>query len=283
MRRINCYNHDFSVNRKGLFLMHIFLCEDSIDGIFTGIYDAWASRYGHKNIKLCINDTITYELFSEYITVTPDSEKSEKVGRTIIARLGMEVYQDILQAVLAHDDKKKNEQPDKADCIYRTLLYGFSLADGHRILQALGNPYIARVFELSRSTGNEAHHLLGFLRFQELENGVLFSAIHPKNQVISVLAEHFADRLPQEHFMIYDATHQIAAIHKAGSGYFLTDASNLNPDVITRLSPAEKEYQKLWCGFFDSISIEARKNPKLQSQNIPKRFWKDTVELASDK
>lgn len=54
----------------------------------------------HKNIKLCINDTITYELFSEYITVTPDSEKSKKVGRTIIARLGMEVYQDILQAVL---------------------------------------------------------------------------------------------------------------------------------------------------------------------------------------
>ena len=283
MRRINCYNHDFSVNRKGLFLMHIFLCEDSIDGIFTGIYDAWASRYGHKNIKLCINDTITYELFSEYITVTPDSEKSEKVGRTIIARLGMEVYQDILQAVLAHDDKKKNEHPDKADCIYRTLLYGFSLADGHRILQALGNPYIARVFELSRSTGNEAHHLLGFLRFQELENGVLFSTIHPKNQVISVLAEHFTDRLPQEHFMIYDSTHQIAAIHKAGSRYFLTDASNLNPDVITRLSPAEKEYQKLWCGFFDSIAIEARKNPKLQSQNIPKRFWKDTVELASGK
>ena len=72
-------------------------------------------------------------------------------------------------------------------------------------------------------------------------------------------------------------------IHKAGSGYFLTDASNLNPDVITRLSPAEKEYQKLWCGFFDSIAIEARKNPKLQSQNIPKRFWKDTVELSSGK
>ena len=104
--------------------MHIFLCEDSIDGIFTGIYDAWASRYGHKNIKLCINDTITYELFSEYITVTPDSEKSKKVGRTIIARLGMEVYQDILQAVLTHDDKKKNEYPDKADLPY-TLIWIF--------------------------------------------------------------------------------------------------------------------------------------------------------------
>lgn len=167
--------------------MHIFLCEDSIDGIFTGIYNAWTSKYGHQNTKLCINDTITYELFSEYITVTPDAVKSQKVGRTIQSRLGLKVYQEILQAVLAHDDKHKN-QPDKADCIYRTLLYGFSLPDGHKILQALGNPSISRIFELSRSTGNEAYHLFGFLRFQELENGVLFSTIHPKNQVLSILA-----------------------------------------------------------------------------------------------
>ena len=32
--------------------MYIFLCEDSIDGIFTGVYDAWASRYGHQNVAL---------------------------------------------------------------------------------------------------------------------------------------------------------------------------------------------------------------------------------------
>gem|GEM_PF-5421032 len=41
--------------------MHIFLCEDSIDGIFTGIYDAWASRYGHKNIKLYKQKQILYK------------------------------------------------------------------------------------------------------------------------------------------------------------------------------------------------------------------------------
>ena len=56
-----------------------------------------------------------------------------------------------------------------------------------------------------------------------------------------------------------------------------------NQDTQSFNENIEKEYQKLWCGFFDSIAIEARKNPKLQSQNIPKRFWKDTVELASGK
>ena len=41
-----------------------------------------------------------------------------------------------------------------------------------------------RLFTLSRATANEAHHLLGFLRFSELENGVLFSTIHPKNNAL---------------------------------------------------------------------------------------------------
>jgi len=35
----------------------------------------------------------------------------------------------------------------------------------------------------------------------------------------------------------------------------------------------------LWLAFFDSIAIEARTTPELQAQNIPKRFWKDAVEL----
>ena len=30
----------------------VFQCEDSTDGIFTGIYDAWDSRVGHRNVKL---------------------------------------------------------------------------------------------------------------------------------------------------------------------------------------------------------------------------------------
>lgn len=263
--------------------MYIFLCEDSIDGIFTAIYDAFASHYGHANIRLCLDTPMTYELFSEYITVTADSDKSLKVGRTICERFGIESYQDICQAILAQSLKvsgNRKNQLDKADCIYRTVLLGLSMADGSKVLHALGNPYVARVFELSRATGCEAHHLLGFLRFSELENGVLFSTIHPKNNVLSVLAEHFSDRLPIEHFMIYDENRKLAAIHKASAGFVIVDASDLSQDIITHYSKEELEYRRLWCGFFESIAIDARKNPKLQSQNIPKRFWKDAVELS---
>lgn len=50
-------------------------------------------------------------------------------------------------------------------------------------------------------------------------------------------------------------------------------------EALKHFSPEEMEYQKLWCRFFDSIAVEARVNPKLQNQNLPKRFQKDIVEF----
>ena len=59
----------------------------------------------------------------------------------------------------------------------------------------------------------------------------------------------------------------------------LVDASDINTELLQNYSENEARFQKLWLAFFDSIAIEARTNPELQAQNIPKRFWKDAVEL----
>ena len=179
--------------------MYIFLCEDNIDGIFTGIYDAWASKYGHANISLTTCPPDNYVLFCEYITVQTDYGKSQKVARTLQKCLGEETYTELCQAALASETGPgKKKAMDKADAIYRTVILALSLKDGSKVLNYLGEPYISRVFQLSRCAGNEAHHLLGFLRFQELENGLLFARIHPKNHVLPFLGEHFSDRLPQD-------------------------------------------------------------------------------------
>lgn len=259
--------------------MYIFLCEDSTDGIFTGVYDAWASRLGHANISLSTHEPDNYSLFDEYIRVHTDYDKSEKVARTLQRRMGNETYQELCQAVSAQEQRSNQKHMDKADAIYKTIVLALSLPDAGKVFHYLGEPYVNRTFGLSLSTGNEAHHLLGFLRFQELENGILFAQIHPKNDVLPFLGEHFSDRMPQENFMIYDATRGLAVLHPKGKGFFITDTGELNQDALKRLSPREKEYQKLWCTFFDSIAIEARKNPALQNQNFPKRFQRDVTEF----
>lgn len=262
--------------------MYVFICENSIDGIFTAIYDAWASRRGHNNITLTTREPENYELFQEYIHVTTEPEKSQKVSNTLQQRLGLETYSEICEAACALDESSRTRKEiPKADAIYKTVVLALSMKDGSKVLECLGNPYVNRTFQLSRSTFNEAHHLLGFLRFQELENGVLFARIHPKNDVLAILADHFCDRLPQEHFMIYDDPRQKAALHRKGTNFLITGTDGLDEQILHRFSPQELEYQKLWCGFFESITIESRKNPGLQRQNLPKRFRQDIVEFSS--
>ena len=283
--------------------MYTFICEDSSNGIFSGIYDAWDFKVkqnkiysagsmsagspscipphtcSHEDIHLVCCEPDNYQLFCEYIHVETSAEKADKVARTIQRRLGSEFYDTILNAILSIVPAKKNDL-DKADAIYHTLVLGLNTSAGTRAIHDLSNPYVHRLFTLSRATANEAHHLLGFLRFSELENGVLFSTIHPKNNALPILAEHFTDRLPQENFMIYDENRQLAAVHAAGKNFMLVDASGINQELLKHTSEKETEYQKLWLTFFHQIAIQARVNPKLQAQNIPKRFWGDTPELT---
>ncbi len=258
--------------------MYVFQCENSIDGIFTGVYDAWASKLGHKNIELSSDQNQNLSLFSEYIAVTTDSSKSRKVSRTLIQKLGVYFYETICQCAMADGSCRKLSM-DKANAIYQTIVMALALPEGAKVLEYLGEPCIACIFELNRQTQNEAHHLLEFLRFAELRNKILFAQIHPKNDVLPILAAHFTNRLPLENFIIYDATHQIAAVHKASKDYLIVDASSINLSLAEAYSKEEETFRSLWCAFFESIAIKSRENLKLQIQNIPKRFWADTVEL----
>ena len=51
-------------------VQRIYVCDGTMNGIFTAIYDAWEGKYGHKNIKIMEQEQITtLELFSEYVEV----------------------------------------------------------------------------------------------------------------------------------------------------------------------------------------------------------------------
>ena len=80
--------------------------------------------------------------------------------------------------------------------------------------------------------------------------------------------------------MIYDENRQLAAVHAAGKNFLLVDASGIDQELLKHTSDSETKYQELWQTFFDHIAIQARINPELQAQNIPKRFWDDTPELG---
>lgn len=254
----------------------IYQCDNSIDGIFTAIYQAWGSGYGHANVKIeeqCEKNSYSnFELFSEYIIVKTDFDKAVKVSESIKAKISLEAYEMVCRVALS-------DYQGKGDLIYRFLILGFHL--GSKIVGHLSNHIVNSVFKINRYVNGEAHHLLGFIRFSEQENGILTSIIHPKNNVLTLVTPHFADRLPNERFVIFDGSRNICSLHLPGRTWIIAEIPNINSTDFEAV--VDDEYESLWRIFFDNIAIRERINPKVQRNNLPIRFRRDMIEFIPEK
>jgi probable DNA metabolism protein len=252
----------------------IYICEDTVEGIFTAIYDAWSSRYGHDNIYIEVQtatgEGYTMELFSEYINVKTDDGKAEKVAVSIRNKISLEAYEMVCNAAWSDTE-------GKGDTIYRFLILGFAM--GNKVVDYLSNDVVMNIFAMNRNVGNEAHHILGFLRFKQTKGNILLAKLRPRNDILLLIAPHFADRFGTENFIIYDEKRKSAILHRSGYSWVYTNADNLNLDLLDDLSDQEKEFQILWKTFFETIAIEERKNPGLQRNNMPKRFRSNMTEF----
>lgn len=257
-------------------MIRVFQCEDTLTGILTGVYDAWDSRLGHKNVKLQSGDGDNLELFCVYTQVAPDLEKAEKVLRTIQTRLGEEAYEMIAYAA-------SYPHPGKADAIYRMIVLGLHMPDGREVGRMLTQPDVRLVFELRRKAWHIAHRYMGFVRFRELANGVLFSRIDAEADVLALIAPHFADRLPLENWMICDLHRQKAAVHPAGKGWMLLE--EVEETFFLQMENAETEayYDGLWKVFHRAVGIASRTNSRLQGSLLPQKFRPFMNEFADRK
>lgn len=256
-------------------MKRIYVCNDGVTGLFSAIYDAWRAVVveGVPECGIRFRGQIEQELFCEYSEVQENEQKAAAVERLILKNLGWYSYKMIYQAALAAD-------ANKGDAILGAMLAAREIPDSRRIMDHLGNVQVEKVFELSRRVGDEAHQWLGFLRFCELKNGVLYAGFEPKNRVLTCVAPHFADRFSVENWMIYDETYQEYAVHEAGKQWILVSGEKVNEEQIRAFSDNERGFQELWHRFTDSIAIEDRKNSRCQLGHLPLWYRKNMVEFA---
>lgn len=251
----------------------ILICEDSLEGVLTAVYQAYAWRLDKDHVFLQIGEEGNLRLFAEYITVMPEAEKAKKVISTIIRKMGEDVYWDIC-CMLA------SEAQEKGQAVYRTIVTALKTGQGREVLSNVKDPYIQKAFELARNVNNEIHHLYGFLRFAELENGMLYAKLGPKNNVVTLLAPHFADRFPQENFIIHDAGRQIFVLHPAKKGCIVVTGNEFDAFQLPGNSKEEVYFQALFVEFCHTIAIKERTNLKLQRNMLPLRFQEFMVEMG---
>lgn len=192
------------------------------------------------------------------------------MARAIREKISPDVYEILHEASLA-------SQPKKAESIYRFLVSGFKM--GSYVVNHLSDPYILSVMKLSKAVTRERQRLEGFVRFRELDNGIMFSKLAPKHNQLVLLAPHFADRFPEENWMIYDEHRRSACIHKAGRGWGMVSDIEIEKELADKVSEEEELFLEFWKTFTKTITIEERKNARLQMNMMPKMYWKNMPEM----
>lgn len=250
----------------------LYLCEQTMNGIYSALYDAWKfSR--NEEAGIAFKDSVELQLFCEYIEVTEDEKKCAAIDRMIRKHLGERVYWDFYHALLSED-------PLRADAVFRVMQAARRVKDSHRIMDHLTDPAVEKVFELKRSVANEAHLFVEFIRFRELENGVMFSEITPKNRVLTCFGDHFSDRFPLENWMIYDKTHKEILLHRAKMPWVLVEGEEVDLELASQVTEHEQGYEELWKGFLEAVTIRERTNPVCQRNHLPLHFRKDMVDFS---
>lgn len=269
--------------------MIVLICINTIEGIYSGIYQAYEMKCDPADTRLALEKEYEPELFDECVEAAADPEKAAKVKRTLERKFGRENAWWLSYVLAA-------KAADRADAVYHTVAEGLKRGLGYRVLENLANPYVMRVLELKRAVGNEFIHLRGFLRFRELESGVLYARMQPDHNVLELLMNHFGDRLPGEVFIIHDTGRGIVGVHQKNTDVYyvnyLEDWKKENCQKENReteewenrkqalYSDEEALYSEWFRGFCKSIAIEGRKNIKLQRQMLPLRFRSEMSEFS---
>ena len=162
-------------------------------------------------------------------------ELAQRVERSIPRRISPQALRLVREGFLTC-------LPQREMALLRFLLMGYKY--GGQVVRLTTEPVVNTLEKAALSLRNEAHHILGFLRFADCGE-FLAARITPKNTVLPLVAPHFCGRLSGENFMIYDETHQMGFLYRGREGqageFFQADQVELPP-------PSREElcWQNLW-------------------------------------
>ena len=262
--------------------MKIFYCDDRFEDMMTCIYDAWcyALKEGHDNVRLTRQRDSQENMFDEYVYVTADKDKVVKVTRSIERDISRYAFMQVFYATLSNEE-------DALDAIYRFLIIGFKV--GERVSQMLNDAAVMRMMEIKRKVGNEAHFFREFVRFSSIKlnsknasnsyEEYYIAHIEPKCNIVNLLGNHFADRMPSENWCIVDDNRKYAVIHPKDEEYYFQYLTDREYDILHQSEEYEDEYTSLWKTFFNAIGIKERANYRCQRNMIPIWMRKHAVEF----
>lgn len=238
-----------------------YLYDGTFEGLLTCIYYHY---YKEKASKICPASEYQTDFFSKHVKVQTDFSLFRKVYDAIAQKISVQTLSNVYYVFLSN-------HPDKENLILSYLVCGFER--GRQIDSDYSLPAVYEMQKYAKRVVKEAHRFLGLVRFSEI-SGFLYSCIEPDNDILELIADHFSDRYRKEKFIIHDKKRSKAVFCK-NSRWCIGD---FKFQKQLKFSETELFYRNLWKKYFIEIAVSERKNPKLQSQFMPKKYWKNLIE-----
>ncbi|MCI9178142.1 MAG: DNA metabolism protein [Clostridia bacterium] len=245
-----------------------YLYDGSFNGLLTIVFDCYLKKVIPSTILP--KEYYVANLLEKSYFISTNEEKSNRIWHGISANISFTALYDCYHAFLSC-------QKQKDLAIVNYLLHGFKV--GPSICHRLTLDYVLQVTKLRKRVFGEAHRLKGLVRLSEIGNNLWYSSISPDNNVIEQVGHFLIERFPTQNLILHDKNRNLAFLY--------TSKNRKNYEIlevpadfkVTSFSEEEKQFQKLWKTFFETIAIDERKNTRLQMQFMPKKYWKDLVEM----
>lgn len=230
----------------------ILIYDGSFEGFLSLVYDVYYEKLNPDNIYKQLPQTLILE---EIKQIKTDEEKAIKVLTAIKKNFPKKVF-DLIRNIFMCDSKEFE--------IYLLKFIVLGFKDKNQLFN-INNENVIYLQDLQKELSRHIHKMYAFARFQELDDGTLYSKIESKFNVVYFLGKHFFKRFNNQKFIIHDIERKIAFIKNDSYLGIQNVASFESPNI----SSNEEKFGKLWKTFFEAVSIESRENIKCQKNYVP--------------
>ena len=238
------------------------------DGSFYGFLTLVYYAFAEKNFpEIILTSEIAIESLFQSRLIETDEKMAKKIYARLLKRLRPENSDFILNGFYCSLEEKDR-------CLLDAIEIALNTKD--LLTNHLGHPSILALQNSLKALFSEVHLYTGFVRF-EFIGELLFSKICPKHLSLPFLCPHFAERYPNQTIMIYDEKHHLLAIIEHGE---ISLIENSEPPIFDTLD-TELNIQQNWQSFLTAITINERKNEKVQLSHLPKRYRNNMVDFTS--
>lgn len=250
--------------------------DGSFAGLLTAIFDVYERKL--TDVSIVRENLYHPNLYATVQTITRDAQKAERVWKGLQKKLTTDTVDHFYKSFLS-------EVGTIEDTLLAFTRYVLSAPAGAE--RNFAHSAVMEVMQWSKKVHREKHRMEAFVRFQQTTDGLYVATVEPDFNVLPLIAGHFKDRYADQSWLIYDDKRGYGIFYDLNDGKIvevmadLRDAMASNDEQHTAtitVHAHEAAYQTLWKTYFQTMSIDVRKNKKLHLRHVPTRYWRYLTE-----